>query len=91
MDHSIFHKEPTGIEAKIKGTLAFASDFTFGNHKNTLLHQLQTTKYEIRKLILKDRKFVGGNSVVKEDWVIFINSCDLQGDGDIDILEFWIR
>ena len=88
---NFFNKEPTEIEAKIKGTLAFASDFTFGNQKNTIFASITANykKYEIKKLVLKDRKFVGNSSIGEgKNWVIFINSCDLQGDGDIDILNF---
>lgn len=86
-----FNKKPTEIEATIKGTLAFASDFTFGNQKNIIFASITANykKYEIKKLVIKDRKFVGSSSIGEgKEWIIFINSCDLQGDGDIDILNF---
>ena len=86
-----FKGKPTEIETTIGGEEAFATDFTFGEGKNIIFAPITTyyKKYEFLELQIKDRKFVSNRTIGSgKGWVIFVNSCDLQNDGDIDILNF---
>ena len=86
-----FKSKPTEIDTVIGGEEASATDFTFGERDNIIFAPITASykNYEILKLQIKDRKFVSNRVIASgKDWVIFVNSCDLQNDGDIDILNF---